>query len=291
MGQPELLPNERPSTFVRVATPGYFHTLGIPLLRGREFTGQDEIEGSPPVFVVNEAFAKKFFSAEDPLLAAISVNMQPENPYGRIVGIAGDVKDGSLRGTAEPTVYYNNRHLPSPGMTMFIRTGGGARPAREATEVVRQMDRNLPVTEVRMLETAFAQSVARERLNAVVSTAFAVCALFLASLGLYGLLAFVVAERTKEIGIRMALGAHPFEVLRMIMRQGFRLIAVGAAAGLAIAMTLSQFLESLLFGVTAHDPITFAGVATLLVIVCLCATVIPARRATQVDPLSALRKE
>ena len=162
---------------------------------------------------------------------------------------------------------------------------------REAAQIVRDMDRNLPVIEVRMLEDAFAASAARERLNAVVSGAFAICALLLASLGLYGLLAFTVAERTNEIGIRMALGARTPEVLRMIMGHGLRLVALGVALGLTVAFALSRFLEGLLFGVTAHDPKTYVGVAFLLVIVSVFAVLIPARRATQVNPLVALRKD
>jgi ABC-type antimicrobial peptide transport system permease subunit len=176
-------------------------------------------------------------------------------------------------------------------MTLFIRTSRGAEITREATQVVRDMDRNLPVIEVRMLEDAFAESVARERLNAVVSAAFAICALLLASLGLYGLLAFTVAERTNEIGIRMALGARAPEVLRLVLGHGLRLVGWGAAVGLTVAFALSRFLESLLFAVTAHDPVTFVGVALLLVIVSIFAVLIPARRATQVNPLVALRKD
>jgi len=291
-GHAELPPNERPSTRVRVATPGYFRTLGIPLLQGRDFTQEDQIEGALQVFIVNEAFAKKYFPTGDPLSAAISVNMQrPENPYGQIIGIVGDVKEGSLRGVAEPTVFYNHRPLPYPGMTLFVRTSRGAEMTREAAQIVRDMDRNLPVIEVRMLEDAFAASAARERLNAVVSGAFAICALLLASLGLYGLLAFTVAERTNEIGIRMALGARTPEVLRMIMGHGLRLVALGVALGLTVAFALSRFLEGLLFGVTAHDPKTYVGVAFLLVIVSVFAVLIPARRATQVNPLVALRKD
>ncbi|HYR89546.1 MAG TPA: FtsX-like permease family protein [Terriglobia bacterium] len=216
---------------------------------------------------------------------------RPENPYGEIIGIVGDVKEGSLRSVAEPTVFYNHRPLPYPGMTLFVRTSRGAEITREATQIVRDTDRNLPVIEVRMLKDAFVESLARERLNAVVSGAFAICALLLASLGLYGLLAFTVAERTNEIGIRMALGARASEVLRMIMGHGLRLVALGAVLGLAVAFALSRFLEGLLFGVTAHDAPTFVGVAFLLLVVSVFAVLIPARRATQVDPLVALRKE
>jgi ABC-type antimicrobial peptide transport system permease subunit len=142
-----------------------------------------------------------------------------------------------------------------------------------------------------MLEEAFSESLGRERLNAVVSGAFAVCALLLASLGLYGLLAFSVAERMNEIGIRMALGAQASQVLRMVLEQGLRLVLLGASLGLVAAFATSRFVQSLLFGITVHDPATFVGVSALLVLVTVIAAFIPARRATQVNPLIALRDE
>jgi predicted permease len=292
LGQAELPPNERPTTRVRVVTPGYFKTLGIPLLSGRDFTQDDQTRGAAQVFIVNETFAKRYFPNSDPLSESISVNMQrPDNPYGRIIGIVGNVKEGSLRGVAEPTVFYNYRPLPYPGMTLFVRTTRGAEVAREATQIVRDIDRNLPLVEVRMLEDAFADSAARERLNAVVSGAFSVCALLLATLGLYGLIAFIVAERTNEIGIRLALGAQASRVLGMVMKQGLALVALGGALGLAIAFGVSRFLETLLFGVKSYDPLTFGAVSVLLMLISLLAVLIPARRATRINPLVALRNE
>jgi ABC-type antimicrobial peptide transport system permease subunit len=176
-------------------------------------------------------------------------------------------------------------------MTLFVRTTRGAEITREATQIIRDIDRNLPVIEVRMLEDAFADSAARERLNAVVSGAFAACALLLATLGLYGLLAFTVAERTKEIGIRLALGAQASRVLRMVMSQGLGLVALGGVLGLVIAFGISRFLETLLFRVKAYDPVTFGAVAVLLMIVSILAVLVPARRATRINPLVALRNE
>jgi len=292
LGQAEMPPNERPTTRVRVITPGYFKTLGIPMLSGRDFTQDDQTRPAPQVFIVNETFAKRYFPNGDPLSESISVNMQrSDNPYGRIIGVVGNVKEGSLRGVPEPTVFYNHRPLPYPGMTLFVRTTRGAEITREATQIIRDIDRNLPVIEVRMLEDAFADSAARERLNAVVSGAFAACALLLATLGLYGLLAFTVAERTKEIGIRLALGAQASRVLRMVMSQGLELVALGGVLGLVIAFGISRFLETLLFRVKAYDPVTFGAVAALLMIVSILAVLVPARRATRINPLVALRNE
>src|SRR5262249_15450102 len=136
-GEPELPANELPSTLVRVAARGYFKTLGIPLLQGREFTDPDLAETAPPTYVVNEAFAKKYLSNRDPLSTVISVRMQIDKAFGRIIGIAANVKDGSLRGAAEPTVFYNNGHLASPGMTLMMRTSRGSELAHEATQVIR----------------------------------------------------------------------------------------------------------------------------------------------------------
>jgi putative ABC transport system permease protein len=297
LGQPEAAPADRPSTRVRVVTPGYFKTLGIPVLKGREYGPADLVENAAQTFVVNEAFVKKFFPSEDPLNASISVNMRrnsegrPDNPFGEIIGVVGNVKEGTLRGAPEPTVFYNHRQLPFSGMTLFVRSRRGPEIAREAADIVRQMDRNLPVVEVRMLEDAFADTLGRERLNAVVSGAFAVAGLLLASLGLYGLMAYAVAERTNEIGIRMALGARPSQVLRVVIAEGMRVVLFGAGIGLITAFATSRLLDSLLFGVTTHDALTFGGVILLLVAVSLIAVMIPGRRAIQVNPIVALREE
>jgi predicted permease len=291
VGQPELPLNERPSTLVRVVTPGYFKTLGMPLLKGRDFTDDDR-RTTPNVFIVNEAFARKFLPQDDPLSTSLSVFMQnPDRGPGRVIGIVGDVKEGSLRGDPRPTVFYTYRQLLSPGMTLFVRSSRGTAVAREAEQIVRGIDPNVPVVEVRMLEDAFSDKLARERLNAVVSGAFAMCALVLASLGLYGLLAFSVSERTNEIGIRMALGARASQVLRIVMTQAFRMVTLGASVGLIVTFVVSRFVQGLLFGITAHDPATYTAVTALLLLVAAIAAFIPARRATQVSPLMALRDE
>jgi putative ABC transport system permease protein len=150
-------------------------------------------------------------------------------------GVVGDVKEGTLRETSEPTVFYNERQLTAPGLTLYVRSARGSELAKGSGQIVRETDRNLPLIEVRMLTDFFAETVARDRLNAVVSAAFAVCALLLASMGLYGLLAFTVAERTNEIGIRIALGARALQVLGMIVQQGYRLVLLGALLGLVVS--------------------------------------------------------
>jgi putative ABC transport system permease protein len=291
-----------PFARVRVVMPGYFRTLGIPLVQGREFSEDDMRKDAPQTFVVNEAFVRAYFPAGDPLSNSVSVFMKrsnpsnpmygdPDNPFGRIIGVSGDVKEGTLRDRSEPTVFYNERQLTSNGMTFLVRSARGADLAKEAGALVRDMDRNLPLIEVRMLSDAFAETLARDRLNATVSAAFAVCALLLAAVGLYGLLAFTVAARTNEIGIRMALGAQAGQVLAMIVQQGYRLVLAGGFLGLIVAFVTSRVLASLLFGITARDPLTFASVIAVLTLVTLIAVIIPALRATRIDPMTALREE
>jgi putative ABC transport system permease protein len=300
-GTPDLPMNDRPMTRVRSVTPGYFKTLGIPVIRGRDFTAEDLRKNAEPVFIVNEVFVRSVLSGKDPLGVSIKVSL-PDNSYARIVGVVADVSERSLRRGAEPTVFYNQRQLPYPGMTLFIRANRPATLAENAVKGIQDMDRSQAITQVRTLREWLGLSIARERLNAVILTAFAMTALLLASLGLYGLLAFFVTERTQEIGIRMALGAKASGVLRMVMSHGLRLVVWGTVLGVVGAFALSRFIQSLLvgataqdpgllFGVTTHDPITFLSVVALLVIVSSLAAVVPAWRATKVDPLVALRQE
>jgi len=302
LGQPPAPLTAGPFARIRVVMPGYFKTLGVPLLQGRDFGQEDMREGTSQVFVVNEAFVKAYLPSTDPLSSSISVFMklpnpnapiygEPNNPFGRIIGVVGDVKEGTLRDPSEPTVFYNERQLTSNGMTMVVRSARGAELAKEVGVIVHEMDRNLPLIEVRMLSDAFSETLARDRLNAIVSSAFAICALLLASVGLYGLLAFTVAERTSEIGIRMALGAQASQVLKMIVRQGYGLVLLGCSLGLLAAFASSRLLKSLLFGITPYDALTFMSVPALLAFVTLIAVLIPARRATQVNPITALRED
>jgi putative ABC transport system permease protein len=290
IGTPELPMNDRPSAVIRVVTPGYFHTLRIPVLRGREFTDADAANPSAG-FIVNEAFAKAFLSDVDPLTTAISVWMEDENPHLPIVGVVGDVSEGSVRDEPRPTVFYSHRRMPETGMTLFVRSNQPDTLTGVAVDAIHALDRNLAVTKVRSFETAMAESLAREHLNALVSGSFAVSGLLLASLGLYGLLAFLVAERTKEIGIRIALGARIGVVTGSVIGGGLRLVGVGAAVGVAVSVTLARLFGTLLYGVTPYDASTYVAVLALLGTVAALASYIPARRAARVEPLVALRQE
>lgn len=289
-GTPELPMNERPGAVIRVVTPGYFQTLRIPILRGREFTNADDANPAPG-FIVNEAFAKAFLSDIDPLNAVLSVWMQEENPYAPVIGVVGNVNEGSLRDDPQPTVYYSHRQLSETGMTLIARTSQPTAIATLAVGAIRRLDPNLAVTKIRTFEGALAESVARERLNALVSGAFALSGLLLASLGLYALLAFIVTERTREIGIRIALGAQKGRVTRNVIGGGLSLVAIGAMIGIAGSLLLLRSLRGLLFGVAANDLSTYVGVLLLLCAVAAVASYMPARWAARVEPLVALRQE
>jgi len=290
LGAPELPMNDRPSAVIRVVTAGYFHTLRIPVLHGREFTDADAANPAAG-FIVNEAFAKAFLSDVDPLTTAISVWMENENPHLPIVGVVGDVSEGSVRDEPRPTVFYSHGRMSETGMTLFVRSNHPEALTNVAVDTIHAIDRNLAVTKVRSFETAMAESLARERLNAVVSGSFAVSGLLLACLGLYGLLAFVVAERTKEIGIRIALGARVGNVTGSVIGGGLRLVGAGAAIGVGLSLMLARLFATLLYGVTPDDASTHLAVLALLGTVAALASYLPARRAARVEPLVALRQE
>jgi putative ABC transport system permease protein len=282
--------SQSPIATIRVVTPGYFSTLGIPVLRGREFVSADDTSQQPG-FVVNSAFVKAHLSGFDPLAVTMSVMMRKDNPYMPIVGVVGDVSEGSVREEAQPTIFYSQRGLPETSMTLFVRAAGAGSLARSAVAAVQAIDSNLAVTKVQTFESAVADSLARERLNALVAGTFALSALVLSSLGLYGLLAFLVTERTKELGIRIALGARLARLSASVVGGGVRLVAVGAAIGVVVSMAALRGFDTLLFGVTPYDAATYTGVIALLFAVAALASYLPARRAARVQPLEALRQE
>ena len=289
-GTPELPVRDRPSASIRIVSPEYFRTLRIPVLRGREFTQADDVSEAPG-YVVNEAFARTFLSDVDPLAASLKVWMQAESPYVRVIGVVGNVNQGSVRDQARPTVFYSHRQMPETAMTLLVRANRAETIARSAVGVLHALDPNLAVSNVKTFDDAIAESFARERISAVVSGAFAVSGLLLAALGLYGLLAFLVAERTKEIGLRLALGAQVGQLMRSVVGGGLRLVAIGAALGVACSLLLFRLAGTLLFGVAPYDVSTYATVLALLCGVGSVASYVPARRAARVEPLVALRQE
>lgn len=290
LGTPVLPINDRPSAVIRVVTPDYFRTLRIPILRGREFLAADDTTPTPG-FIVNAAFVRKYLTGLDPLGVSLSVFMQEKNPHAPIIGVVGNVSEGSVRDDPQPTIFYSHRQLNETAMTLLIRTNQAASIANAAIAAIHRLDANLAVTRVRTFEGALTESLARERLLALISGGFAAIGLLLASLGLYGLLAFLVTERTREIGIRMVLGAQTGRVTRSVVGGGLRLVAIGAVIGVAGSLVLLRSLQTLLFGVTPNDAVTYAGVLALIAAVAALASYLPARRAARVEPLTALRQE
>jgi len=279
-----------PGATIRVVTPGYFRTLRIPVLRGREFTEAD-YANPVPGFVVNEEFVKMRLAGLDPLVESLMVRMEEENPYGPIIGVVGDVSERSVKGEARPTIYYSHRQLSDAGLTLFVRSNQPSAAAAQAVDVIRRIDPNVPVTQIRTFDEALSEQLIKERLSALVSGAFAGSGLLLAGLGLYALLAFLVTERTREIGLRIALGAHGSELTWSVVKDGLRLVAIGAVAGVALSLVVLPSFGSLLFGVKPSDPTTYAVVLTMLAVVAGLASYMPARRAAGVEPLTALKQE
>ena len=274
----------------RAVSAGYFRAMGIPVLRGREFTSNDGA-GAPPVAVINQAFAERYFPGVDP----IGQRFRPTragNLEREVVGVVGNARQFGLDVPAEPEFYLSHGQDAWPFMNFAVRTS--IEPRRliaQVEEAVWSIDPELPLAEVRTMDEMTAESGARRRLAAICLTAFAVMAYILAAAGLYGVIAHAVTQRTPEIGIRMALGASARGVARMVVQQGLRLVTLGAAIGLVLAIPFSQALRGLLFGVTGTDPITYLAIALLLPGVGLIAVLVPARRAMRTDPAIVMRED
>jgi putative ABC transport system permease protein len=275
-----------------LASPGYFDTLGIPLLRGRLFTEQDD-EKSQGVVVISQTLAQRFFAGEDPIGRRIRFKAgRTEPPWMTIIGIAQDVKTEGLDVENRPQMYFSILQLSNLSLALTIRTAADPGALAEAVRrEVRAVDPDLPVYAVRTMDEVMAKAVSQRRFTMVLLGVFAFIALLLSAVGIYGVMAYSVSQRTHEIGVRMALGAQPRDVLRMVIAQGLILICSGMAVGLVGAFVVTRFLSGLLFNVSPRDPVTFAAITFLLAVVALLACYVPARRATKVDPMVALRYE
>ena len=286
-GRPPLDAQNRPQAATRFVSPGYFDALRIPVIRGRTFTEQDR-RGATNVAVIDETLARRHFANEDPIGRRLNLWGSPRE----IVGVVGAARYEGPAARPSSTAYLPYTQMTWSGMTLYVRSAGD--PAALTASVrgaIQSVDADQPVYKVRPLASALSELVAPQRYLTLLLGAFAAVALLLSTLGLYGVVAYSVAQRTHEIGIRMALGARPGDVLRMILRQGVVLVALGVAAGLAAALAVTRLMESVLFGVRPTDPLAFAAAALLLVCVALLACYLPARRATKVDPMIALRYE
>jgi len=281
-----------PMAMVNTVSPTYFLTLGVPLLRGRTFAPTDDTT-SVAVAIVNERMAKDLFGAEDPLgrrIAQKQFNGQ-WGPWLEVVGIAADTRDRGLSQAGVHVLYRPSGQF-FPGSDIIVRTAGDAGPvARAVADAVHRLDPDRPVDQVATLEDLRGEDMAPERLNATLFGAFALLALLIASVGVLAVLAFTVSQRTQELGVRMALGARREQVLAMILREGAVMAAGALLVGVVAAVFLSRFLVGLLFQVEPVDPATYAGVAVTLGAVALLAAWVPARRATRVDPMEALRSQ
>ncbi|MGC1106568.1 MAG: FtsX-like permease family protein, partial [Candidatus Acidiferrales bacterium] len=286
-------PDEDTNVLWAFISPNYFSTMGIPLVAGREFTDADTTT-SHKVIIINQALARRFFAGRNPVGMHIGFgggsNVHPDM---EIVGVVADSKWDGPRANIVPFMYQPYTQDPQIGTLMFyVRTERDpGQMAATLRETMERLDANLPINDMRTLTQQISNEMFNDRLVAVLSISLALLAALLAALGLYGVLAYVVARRTREIGIRMALGGQRGDILRLVLGQGARLTLVGGAIGIVVALALTRLTTSLLFGVSASDPLTFVAVAILLVLVSGAACYIPARRAMRVDPMVALRYE
>ena len=281
--------DDGPSADYRVISSDYFKALSIPLLKGREFTEQDNSD-SPPTTIINEAAARRFWPDEDPLGKRLRI--ESDQPWIEIVGVVGNVKHLGLDSQARAELYLSFLKDPWPFMTVVVRGASNPKSLAEAMRAeVWAIDKDLPVPDIKTMDELVSGSVARRRFNMLLLGIFASVALVLAAVGIYGVMSYSVTQRTHEIGIRMALGARQSDVLKLVIRQGATLAAVGVGIGLVGASALTRVLASLLFEVGTTDPATFVSLSLLLTAVALGACFVPARRAAKVDPMVALRYE
>ncbi|HEX8141077.1 MAG TPA: ABC transporter permease [Pyrinomonadaceae bacterium] len=288
-GRPKYKAGEAPVAEYRLITPDYFRAIGIPLLKGRVFL-EEEGPQSPISIIINETLAKRFFPGEDPIGKRLLV--MDDQPHA-IIGVVGDARQWGLDQPPDPEIYFSNAQITfNPGTTLVIRTN--VEPASLSESVrraLREVSRDAPVYAVKTMKQVVADSTAQRRFNTILMASFAAVALLMATIGLYGVISYSVAQRTQEIGIRMALGAQAGNVLRMVLWNGFKLALAGVVVGLFASLVMTRVLSSLLYGVSATDPFILLGGSVFLAVIALLACYIPARRATKIDPMIALRYE
>jgi predicted permease len=274
------------------ATPGYFQALGIPLVGGRFFSERDG-SGAPPVMIINQSMARKYFPGEDALGKRIAFNTPAkESDWMKIVGVVGDVKDTPKSASAEPAFWWPLlQQQPARRMSVVIRGGSESGVAEQLRRAVQQLDPNLAVTDMRLMDEITDASVSTPRFTLFLVGLFAMLALTLAAVGTFGVISYSVNRRAHEFGLRMALGAKQWDVLRLVLIQGMKLAAAGIAIGCLGALAVVRVLRSLLYEVSVADPATFVAVSSIAVVVALVACYLPARRATAADPVVALRCE
>jgi putative ABC transport system permease protein len=272
----------------RDASPDYFRAMGIPLLKGRVFTDQDKLD-RPGVAIINETLARRYWpDGGNPIGQRLGFGKETFSP--EIVGVVGDVKNSALNQQTAPAVYTSYLQLPEMKMSLVVRAEGDpANMIRAVEKQVWAVDKDQPMYKIRTMEQVVGESQSSSRFTLAVLAIFAAVAMGLAAVGIYGVISYTVTQRTREIGIRIALGAERHDVLRLVVGQGTVLAVSGVAVGLGGALALTRVMRSLLFGVSATDPLIFAGAALFLAAVAMLASYIPARRAMSVDPTVSLR--
>lgn len=288
-GSSSIPSTERVQVYLDCATPNYFSTMGIPLLKGRTFTNHDG-KDAPPVVIISEAFARRYWPNEEPVGKRLK---NGDEDFSRtVVGVVGDVRSRGLDAEVRPQTYLPHAQVPPPDMNLVLRTATG--PLNLAAAVrreIRAIEKDVTISNIQTMNEVLADSLSQRKFNMLLLGIFAAGALILAALGTYGVMAYSVNQRTHEIGIRMALGAQQHDVLKLIVGQGMVLALIGVSMGLVGALALTRVMGSLLYGVSATDPVVFLGGSMLLALVSLTACYVPARRATKTAPMTALRYE
>ena len=293
-GRPVTTPDKWPSVNYRDVSPNYFRAMGIPVLQGRAYTDRDN-ENAPLVVMINQQLAREIFPGENPVGKRITfggTNPDGQPRWFEIVGVVANVRSMELRESPPAELYLSIQQDLWPAMSLVVRSS--VEPSSLSASVrqaVNEVDRSVPVSDVKTMDHVVSESITQPRFNLFLLGLFSAVAMILSAAGIYGVTAYTVTQRTHELGIRIALGAQVGDVLRMILGQGMAVIGVGLVAGLAAAFALTRLLRSLLFGVGENDPLTFVAITAVLVLVALIACYLPARRATKVDPLEALRAE
>jgi len=289
-----VAPENSPSTDFRAVTQDYFKTMGIPLLQGRDFIDR-EMKDAPDVVVINETMAKRFFQDRTPLGERIQIFPDPTR-WREIIGVVGDVKLAGLDADTNPTMYIPmvQNTYPNALRNIFLVVRTGAEPKSLVPgirERLRTLDKNIPLSQVQTMEEIVSASLSQRRLSMSLLIVFAALAALLAAVGIYGVMAYIVTQRTHEIGIRMAMGARAIDVLAMVLRDGAKLTSAGVALGILAAFGLTRIMASFLYGVSAVDPMTFVVISVLISAITLLASYVPARRAARVNPIIALRND
>ena len=283
--------SEDPLADVRIVAPGYFETMKIALLQGR-FLDERDSDTTARTSVINETMARHLFANTDPLGQHVRVGSAPNGPWMTIVGVIGDVRHGGLEEEPQPELYIT--YLQSAPVAPFIvlrTTGDPALLADTVRAEVRRIDKNIPLYDMRTMSTLRADALSTRRFILLIVGAFGVLALGLAAIGVYGVMSLIVSERTREVGVRLALGAEPSRLLTMVVGQATKLATIGVTIGVVAALALAPLLESQLYGVASIDPFTFMIVPVVLLVIAALAAAVPARKAMRIDPLAALRIE